>query len=103
MPDHRYPAIENEGRTVFGSSGKTEDENCVGLIFEALQMNQTLHYTDENQTSSGELRDPAVCSGWSNWANGTAGRYEIKEFSTEEECEKHGCKLAASKGKRSYT
>ena len=63
-------------------------------------MKQTLHYTDEKSDKFWRI-ETGGCALVVNWGRtGTAGRYEIKEFSTEEECEKQAVKLAASKRKK---
>lgn len=65
-------------------------------------MKQTLHYIDEKSDKFWRIETDG-CALVLNWGRtGTTGRYEIKEFATEEECEKQAVKLAASKTKKGY-
>lgn len=65
-------------------------------------MKQTLHYIDEKSGKFWRIETDG-CALVLNWGRtGTTGRYEIKEFATEEECEKQAVKLAASKTKKGY-
>ena len=66
-------------------------------------MKQTLHYTDEKSDKFWRIETGGCALVVNRGRTGTAGRYEIKEFSTEEECEKQAVKLAASKRKKGYT
>ena len=66
-------------------------------------MKQTLHYTDEKSDKFWRIETGGCALVVNRGRTGTAGRYEIKKFSTEEECEKQAVKLAASKRKKGYT
>lgn len=62
----------------------------------------TLRYQDEKSDKFWRV-ETAGCEMMTNWGRtGTSGRYEIKEFASEEECEKQAAKLAASKQKKGY-
>lgn len=65
-------------------------------------MIQTLHYADEKSDKFWRV-ETSDCELVINWGRtGTSGRYEIKEFETEDECEKQALKLIASKQKKGY-
>ena len=66
-------------------------------------MQQALRYTDEKSDKFWRI-ETAVCELVINWGKtGTTGRYEIKDFDTEDECEKQAFKLVRSKEKKGYT
>ena len=63
-------------------------------------MQKALRYTDEKSDKFWRI-ETAGCELVTNWGkNGTTGRYEIKDFDTEDECEKQAFKLVRSKEKR---
>lgn len=65
-------------------------------------MIQTLRYTDEKSDKFWHI-ETAHCDMMINWGKiGTTGRYEIKEFDSDEDCEKQGIKLLHSKLKKGY-
>ena len=66
-------------------------------------MQQALRYTDEKSDKFWRI-ETAGCELVINWGKtGTTGRYEIKDFDTEDECEKQAFKLVRSKEKKGYT
>lgn len=65
-------------------------------------MIQTLRYADEKSDKFWRV-ETSGCQLVIHWGKtGTTGRYEIKEFDSEDECEKQASKLAASKRKKGY-
>lgn len=66
-------------------------------------MQKALRYTDEKSDKFWRI-ETAGCELVTNWGKtGTTGRYEIKNFDTEDECEKQASKLVRSKEKKGYT
>lgn len=65
-------------------------------------MIQTLRYQDEKSDKFWRLETSgrALVINWGK--TGANGRYEIKQFVSEEECEKNAAKLAAAKQKKGY-
>ena len=65
-------------------------------------MIKTLRFKDETSDKFWRV-ETAGCELVVNWGKtGTAGRYDIKEFGTAEQCEKQVEKLVASKQKKGY-
>lgn len=65
-------------------------------------MRETLHYKDGKSDKFWRVETEGAEMAL-NWGRaGTAGRYEIKVFDSEEECEREAAKLAAAKARKGY-
>ncbi len=65
-------------------------------------MKKVLRFVDEKSDKFWRI-ETADCEMLVNYGKtGTTGRYEVKEFDSEEECEKHATKLLNAKTKKGY-